>query len=468
MKKLLLASTALVMTAGVASAQVALSGDGRMGIVYDGAADSDSRLSFTSRARVVFTLSGETDGGLAFGGSFRADNASGAASGTAGSVFVAGEFGRLTMGDVDSAFGATFGDISGVGLTGLGDLHELSHSADGGMFSLGDDVLNAQLINGTAFGGFGADQQFMGNGTSSLASGLFTYTPASATPTPTVAPDTYTASLADITAAFSDVFEQAGGGVPGFEFANFNTTAFVTELQNQGATLLDANGLPTGVVADAVSVRAPGFIGNFAGGGNGVASAVTAQAVLAGFGLDTSVPADQATIAGLFGVADFNDILGVDWVADASISTPGIDAKVLYEYSLEGFDFALGYSQTGPNQAGSIAAAYTFNGLKLSAGYGMAKWDDAYTGSFTAVAQIQPGISGGLNTATATLATVTEDVKARDWNVGVSYTMDALTAAAVYQDKRFKVGNMEIDNLRTVGVSLDNSVSDSVWLADRL
>ncbi|WP_439563477.1 porin, partial [Roseinatronobacter sp.] len=68
MKKLLLASTALVMSAGVASAQVALSGDARMGITYDNS--RDAKLQFSSRARVTFTLSGETDTGMAFGASF--------------------------------------------------------------------------------------------------------------------------------------------------------------------------------------------------------------------------------------------------------------------------------------------------------------------------------------------------------------------------------------------------------------
>jgi len=152
MKKLLLASTALVLSAGVASAQgVTLSGDARMGIVYDG---NDAReLGFTSRARVTFTLSGETDGGLAFGASFRADNAAattvstactqagfilnsnpitcantnsgGAVNGAAGSVFISGDFGRLTMGDTSGAAEFIVGDLHGVGLTGLGDQNEM-------------------------------------------------------------------------------------------------------------------------------------------------------------------------------------------------------------------------------------------------------------------------------------------------------------------------------------------------------
>ncbi|MCT8158475.1 porin [Pseudoruegeria sp. SHC-113] len=124
MKKVLIATTALVASAGFAAADVALSGDGRLGVIFN---DSDSDAEFTSRARVSFTLSGETDGGIAFGGSFRADNASSASGGTAGSVFVSGDFGKLSMGDVDSAAKAAVGNISGVGLTGLNDTHELTY-----------------------------------------------------------------------------------------------------------------------------------------------------------------------------------------------------------------------------------------------------------------------------------------------------------------------------------------------------
>ena len=108
MKKILLASTALVLSAGVAAAEVKLSGDGWMGLTYDGnIAAPASKTLMKSRARVTFTLSGETDGGLAFGGSFRADNAAAAAGGTAGSVFISGDFGKLSMGDVDTALRAT-------------------------------------------------------------------------------------------------------------------------------------------------------------------------------------------------------------------------------------------------------------------------------------------------------------------------------------------------------------------------
>jgi outer membrane protein OmpU len=138
MKKVLLATSALVMTTGLAAAEITLSGDARMGVI-DNFGDDDA--GFTSRARVKFTLSGETDGGLSFGASFRADNAGesafdsdgdgffdsnggGAKNGDAGEVFISGAFGKLTMGDIDGAAQQAVQNVDGVGLTGLSDLNE--------------------------------------------------------------------------------------------------------------------------------------------------------------------------------------------------------------------------------------------------------------------------------------------------------------------------------------------------------
>ena len=120
MKKVLFATTALVLSAGVAAAEVSLSGDARMGVVYDG-----ENANFSSRARVTFTLSGQTDGGLEFGGSFRADQAgdsaenNGAAYGSEGTVYISGAFGRIEMGDAVGAPEALFGDLPEVGYSDL-------------------------------------------------------------------------------------------------------------------------------------------------------------------------------------------------------------------------------------------------------------------------------------------------------------------------------------------------------------
>jgi outer membrane protein OmpU len=148
MKKLLLATSILAGTAGLAAAEITLSGDARMGFLDDFVyTDADDDVGFTSRARVTFTFSGETDGGLSFGASFRADNSSNAANGTAGSVFLSGAFGKVSMGDVDGAAVAAVGHVDGVGLTGLSDLNESAFIANGGLAD--DDLTDLDSLDET-------------------------------------------------------------------------------------------------------------------------------------------------------------------------------------------------------------------------------------------------------------------------------------------------------------------------------
>lgn len=69
MKKLLLATTALVATAGVAAAQdtdlgVAITGFAELGVFDPG---DDASLQFHTDIDATFTMTGETDGGLSFG-----------------------------------------------------------------------------------------------------------------------------------------------------------------------------------------------------------------------------------------------------------------------------------------------------------------------------------------------------------------------------------------------------------------
>jgi len=146
MKNLLLASTALVAFAGAAAAEVAISGSGRLGMVYDESINNDkintvsgravrnvgdSGFRFSSRMRVVFTLTAETDAGVSFGASIRADNANAGNNGQGGSVFMSGAFGKLSMGDVDGAAESAVGNLSGVGYTGIGDLNEAIYLQQG-------------------------------------------------------------------------------------------------------------------------------------------------------------------------------------------------------------------------------------------------------------------------------------------------------------------------------------------------
>lgn len=123
MRTFFLTTTALALSAGAAVAEVAVTGDGRLGIRSVEGGD----VEFTSRVRIKFTASGETENGLSFGGSIRADNAADGAAGTGGSIFVTGPFGTLSAGDVSSAAKASTGQADGIGLTGLGDLNEVSY-----------------------------------------------------------------------------------------------------------------------------------------------------------------------------------------------------------------------------------------------------------------------------------------------------------------------------------------------------
>lgn len=125
MKKILLATTLLAASTGFAAAEVSTSGSARMGLIYDGVTGD---TQFTSRVRVAFSLSGETDGGLAFGASVRADQSGqGNTANNDSVVFISGAFGKLSMGDLDSAANGLVGHVSGVGLTGLGDTNELRY-----------------------------------------------------------------------------------------------------------------------------------------------------------------------------------------------------------------------------------------------------------------------------------------------------------------------------------------------------
>ncbi|MCV2445947.1 porin [Paracoccus sp. DMF] len=161
MKKVLFATTALVMTAGVAAAEVAVSGDGRMGMIYDG-----NDAQFSSRARVTFTLTGESDAGLSFGGAFRVDQESdytagyagserSAARGTAGAVWISGTYGKLSMGDVVGAAEAAIGDLPEVGYTDGefgGDIEEINYLVgDGENEDQGPTILYEYTVNNISF-----------------------------------------------------------------------------------------------------------------------------------------------------------------------------------------------------------------------------------------------------------------------------------------------------------------------------
>ncbi|MDJ0628094.1 MAG: porin [Rhodobacter sp.] len=120
MKKVLFATTALVASAGIASAQgVELSGSAEMGIVGGDGIETQ----FHTGVDVRFTMSGETDNGLTFGATVDLDDTgetavrgfdiadTGPSELADYNVFISGNFGTLTMGDTDGAFDWALRDL---------------------------------------------------------------------------------------------------------------------------------------------------------------------------------------------------------------------------------------------------------------------------------------------------------------------------------------------------------------------
>lgn len=115
MKNVLFATTALIATAGFASAEVSLSGSAEMGIFggdqgiagYTANGDTIQGRAdqFHTDIDVTFTLSGESDNGITFGATIDLDEEGGFAATNGGpeAVFISGDFGTLTMGDTDGA-----------------------------------------------------------------------------------------------------------------------------------------------------------------------------------------------------------------------------------------------------------------------------------------------------------------------------------------------------------------------------
>ena len=130
MKNILLATTALVASAGFAAAEVSLTGSAELG-VFDPGDDDGEELQFHTDIDVTFTMTAETDTGLQFGASIDLDESDtdrtlpvsvNDETGTpedievGGSpafdnatqggeeIFVSGPFGVLTMGDTDGAY----------------------------------------------------------------------------------------------------------------------------------------------------------------------------------------------------------------------------------------------------------------------------------------------------------------------------------------------------------------------------
>ncbi len=120
MKKFLIATTALVATAGVAAAEVSLSGTARMGLQYEDAATNVEDFKLHTRVRARISATGETDGGLGWGVTTRVQVTNGSTANTVNStsIWLSGTWGELRVGDTDAAgddFGITSWGFANVG-----------------------------------------------------------------------------------------------------------------------------------------------------------------------------------------------------------------------------------------------------------------------------------------------------------------------------------------------------------------
>jgi len=119
MKKVLFATTAIVAFAGAASADISISGYAELGITdaKPGTGADTSPVQFHQDVDVTFSMSGETDNGLAFGVSVDLDEGSNLTStgnnGTA--VFLSGAFGTLTVGNTNGALDQAMTTVTGPG-----------------------------------------------------------------------------------------------------------------------------------------------------------------------------------------------------------------------------------------------------------------------------------------------------------------------------------------------------------------
>src|SRR6056297_940820 len=119
MKKVLLASTALLLTAGFASAQsIELSGDANAGLKYDEDGDlvpGGDELTVHNEINMTIAGSGSTDTGLTFGAFLTIDETDGLDD---AEVFVSGVFGTVTVGRIDHATDSL--GIADIGFDGIG------------------------------------------------------------------------------------------------------------------------------------------------------------------------------------------------------------------------------------------------------------------------------------------------------------------------------------------------------------
>jgi outer membrane protein OmpU len=271
MKKILLATTMLVGTAGFAFAEISFSGSAAAGIATNGTADggladpnvsgvADDAMAIYSTASLDVTFSGASDTGLEFGATFGMSTGRGyamadddgfsAESGIFGApeVYISGSFGRIAFSADEYDF---FDDANGGG--------DVSYSGTFGAFTVGvvADV-DASAFSGSASGTFGgftlsanADTYSEINASASYTMGAFTGTVAAgqsdADGTTWSVTGAYTAGAISANATYSD---DASWDI-GLGYANNGISAGVTFDSGNAYTLTAGYDLGGGLSLEA-------------------------------------------------------------------------------------------------------------------------------------------------------------------------------------------------------------------------
>ena len=156
MKKILLATTAAVCVGGVASAEVSLSGEGKLGLSYSKEGTGSAVVGPIHSANVKFTLSGETDNEMIgeFGASFTLDADEGLNSdGNLDNPFVVyvgsadGPIGKLEGGSDLGQADKKAGGLGDPGLAGLGvdDIAEAYYGKSGKELAYTKAIAGAEI-----------------------------------------------------------------------------------------------------------------------------------------------------------------------------------------------------------------------------------------------------------------------------------------------------------------------------------
>jgi len=162
MKNVLLASSALILTAGAAAADITFSGDARFGIVHDSSVSADN-TGIHNRFTLNIDAATETDSGLEFFARVRIRGENEGVATTSSSGVSAPRVG-LRAGGVEVAVGNIKGAIEEmpglyggeVGLTALGDLNAVAKTT-----RTSD---NWDMFSSTGGGANGAEVLYSGNG----------------------------------------------------------------------------------------------------------------------------------------------------------------------------------------------------------------------------------------------------------------------------------------------------------------